>query len=122
MISILTSIKKMLGIAEDYKHFDMDLIMHINSVFLVLTQLGVGPEEGFAIQDETTLWSDFIPEDAKLEAVKTYMYLKVKLIFDPPLGGATRDALVSVINEWEFRLKTAVESSQSSSKEVIQNG
>lgn len=122
MISILTSIKKMLGIAEDYKHFDMDLIIHINTVFLVLTQLGIGPEEGFAIQDESALWRDFIADDQKLEAVKTYVYLKVKLIFDPPLGGATRDALVSAINEFEFRLKTAAESTLSGSEEVIQNG
>ena len=81
MESILTSIKKMLGITEDYTHFDADIIMHINSVFSILTQLGIGPEDGFVIQDDKAVWTDFIKDNSKMEAVKSYMYLKVKLLF-----------------------------------------
>lgn len=62
---ILTSVKKLLGIAEEYKHFDEDIIVHINSVFMILTQLGVGPSEGFSINDESAVWTDFIGEDNK---------------------------------------------------------
>ena len=76
MESILTSIKKLIGITEDYKHFDTDLIIHINSVFMILSQMGIGPDNGFSISDETTTWNDYLPEDNKnFEAVKTYMYL-----------------------------------------------
>lgn len=110
MESILTSIKKLLGISEDYEHFDSDLIMHINSVFSILTQLGVGPSKGFSIQDSKAVWSDFIPADsANLEAVKSYMYLKVKMLFDPPLGSAVSESMVKLISEFEWRLNVAVE-------------
>ena len=119
MISILTSIKKMLGIAEDYEHFDMDLIIHINSVFFVLTQLGVGPKDGFTIQDKNAVWSDFISEEEYLESVKTYVYLKVRMIFDPPLSTAVQKSITSVINELESRLNIAAESAQSDSEEVL---
>ena len=84
MESILTSIKKLLGITEEYEQFDQDIIIHINSVLSVLTQLGVGPTEGFSIKDEKSVWTDFIEDGLKLEAVKSYVYLKVKLLFDPP--------------------------------------
>ena len=104
MESVLTSIKKLLGIAEEYTHFDADLIMHINSVFMVLTQLGVGPPEGFIIEDDTTVWTDFIPDVGKLEAVKSYMHLKVKLLFDPPLSSATIESYANLIRELEWRL------------------
>ena len=86
--SILTSIKKLLGIAEEYQVYDADLIMHINSVFSILTQLGVGPADGFSIEDDDALWTDFIPEKSKIEFIKSYMHLKVKLLFDPPLGNS----------------------------------
>ena len=76
MESILTSIKKLLGIEEEYTQFDNDIIMHINSVFLNLTQLGVGPAEGFLIEDDTATWEDFIGDSNQLQAVKSYMYLK----------------------------------------------
>lgn len=104
MDSILTSIKKLLGIAEEYEHFDNDIIMHINSVFMILTQLGVGPEEGFSISDKYTTWNDFIPEGQNLEAVKSYMQLKVQLMFDPPLSSAVMEAKNRMINELEWRL------------------
>lgn len=109
MDSILTSIKKLLGISEEYEHFDPDIIMHINSVFMILTQLGVGPPEGFAIEDETSLWTDFIPETPKLEAVKTYIHLKVKLLFDPPLSSAVIESTNRILSELEWRLNVAVE-------------
>lgn len=114
MESILTSIKKLLGIQEDYDHFDADLIMHINSVFTILTQLGVGPSEGFRIEDETATWDDFISGDDFLyESVKSYMLLKVKLLFDPPLSSAVIESYNRMISEFEWRLHVTSESSKS---------
>lgn len=111
MESILISIKKLLGIAEEYNHFDADIIMHINSVFMTLTQLGVGPSNGFVIEDDTATWEDFIEEPTKLQAVKTYIYLKVRLVFDPSsLGSATLSAYERQIQELEWRLNVAAES------------
>jgi hypothetical protein len=107
--SILTSIKKLLGIAEEDTNFDQDLIMHINSVFMILTQLGVGPSKGFSIKDENDVWSDFIPEQSPLEAVKTYVYMKVRLMFDPPLSSAVVDAINRNISELEWRLNVGAE-------------
>lgn len=114
MDSILTSTKKMLGIAEEYTHFDADIIMHINSVLMVLTQLGVGPADGFAIEDDTATWADFIQEATKprTEAVKSYVYLKVKLLFDPPLSSAAMESTNRLISELEWRLNVAAESTQ----------
>ena len=111
MESILTSIKKMLGIDEAYTHFDADIIMHINSVLMILTQLGVGPEEGFVIEDDTSTWINFIPEAnaAQLHAVKTYIYMKVKLMFDPPLSSAVIESMNKQIAEFEWRLNVAVD-------------
>ena len=108
--SILTSIKKLLGPEEIYEHFDADIVMHINSAFSTLTQLGVGPEEGFVIKDKTAIWKDFIQDDKLLEFVKTYIYLKVKLVFDPPLSSSVLDAMNRQINELEWRLNVAVDS------------
>lgn len=111
MESILTSIKKMLLIPEDYDHFDADIIMHINSVFMTLTQLGVGPSDGFYIEDDSMYWTDFIENPNDLQAVKTYMYLKVRLVFDPSsLGSATLAAYERQIQELEWRLNVAAES------------
>ena len=109
MESILTSIKKLLGITEEYEHFDKDIIMHINSVFLNLTQIGVGPEEGFYIEDETAEWVDFIEDDIQLQAVKSYIYLKVKLLFDPPTSSAVIESTNQMIAEFEWRLRLAAE-------------
>lgn len=109
MDSILTSVKKMLGITEDYEHFDADLIMHINSVFMILTQLGVGPSEGFSIENKTDTWDDFVSSDSNLEAVKSYMYLKVKLLFDPPLSSAVMESMNRMISELEWRLNVSVD-------------
>lgn len=109
MDSILTSIKKLLGIDEEYIQFDNDIIMHINTVFLNLTQLGVGPEEGFLIEDDSATWDDFIGDSNQLQAVKTYVYLKVKLLFDPPLSSSVIESINRIISELEWRLNVAVE-------------
>lgn len=119
MDSILTSIKKLLGITEEYDHFDPDIIMHINSVFSVLTQLGVGPASGFSISDKTAVWSDFVDSDSRLEMLKSYMYLKVKLLFDPPLGTASIEAINRQISELEWRINVTVDPEI---KEENQNG
>lgn len=109
MESILTSIKKLLGIEEEYTQFDNDIIMHINSAFLNLTQLGVGPAEGFLIEDDTATWEDFIGDSNQLQAVKSYMYLKVKLLFDPPLSSSVIESMNRMIAELEWRLNVAVD-------------
>ena len=109
MDSILNSIKKMLGITEEYDAFDATLVMHINSIFMSLNQLGVGPSEGFSIIDETDKWSDFIKEDPRLESVKSYIYLKVKLLFDPPMNSAVIDSVNRQISELEWRINVTAE-------------
>ena len=109
--SILTSIKKLLGITEEYEHFDQDIIIHINSVFTILNQLGVGPSNGFSITDKTAVWSDFISEGTNLESVKSYIYLKVRLLFDPPTTSAVMESMNRMISELEFRLNVSAESS-----------
>lgn len=110
--SILTSIKKSLGIMEEYTHFDEDLIMHINSVLFILNQLGVGPSEGFMITDKNDKWEDFV-NVADVAAVKTYVCLKVKLIFDPPQSSAVMEAHNRQISELEWRLNVAVDPGKS---------
>ena len=109
MESMLTSIKKMLGIAEEYTQFDADLIMHINSVLSILTQIGVGPSEGFAIEDDVTVWTDFVPANPKLELIKSYTYMKVKLIFDPPLSSSVIESLNRSTSELEWRIQVAAD-------------
>ena len=111
MDSILTSVKKMLGIPEEYEQFDMDIIMHINSVFMILTQLGVGPEEGFTISNKSDKWSDFIGEGKLVELVKSYVYLKVRLIFDPPQSSSVIEAINRQISEFEWRINVEVDPS-----------
>lgn len=109
MDSILTSIKKLIGITEEDTTFDIDIIIAINSAFTVLNQLGVGPEEGFTISDDMTNWDEFLPEGKQLELVKTYIYLKVKLIFDPPSSSTVLEAFQRQVNECEWRLNVAVD-------------
>jgi hypothetical protein len=112
--SILVSIKKLLGIAEDYTHFDADIIMHINTVFMILMQLGVGPTSGFSISDEDAVWSEFLPTGQQLESVKTYMYLRVKMMFDPPQSGTVIKSTENLIKELEFRLNVEVDPGEKS--------
>lgn len=106
--SILTSIKKLLGITESCTDFDTDIIMHINTIFTTLNQLGVGTE-GFQIEDKDAVWSEFIESD-KLAATKSYVYLRVKLLFDPPLNSTIIEAIKESIRELEWRLNIRVES------------
>lgn len=107
--SILDSIKKILGMPPDYDAFDTDLVIHINSVFGILAQLGVGPEGGFSISDNTTLWKAYLGDSKDLEMVKSYMALKVRLVFDPPTIGAVMDAMREQIREFEWRLNVQVD-------------
>ena len=107
MDSILTSVKKLLGLTEEYTPFDLDLIMHINSVLMILQQMGVGPKEGFTISDATATWTQFMDGCGNIEAVKSYVALKVRLLFDPPQSATVTDAIKSQISELEWRLYTA---------------
>lgn len=102
--SILTSTKKILGIAEDYTVWDLDIITHINSAFSDLTQLGVGPVTGFMINDPAQVWADFSDDDMQLNSVKTYIYLRVKLLFDPPSTSYAITAMEDQIEKLEWRL------------------
>ena len=108
--SILTSVKKLLGITEECTDFDADLIMHINSVLMILTQIGVGPREGFSIKDKEDYWEDFVSDTTKFESVKSYVYMKVRLMFDPPSSSAVMESMNRMINELEWRLNVAAES------------
>lgn len=107
--SILDSIKVMLGIDKEDTTFDMDITIHINSVFMTLNQLGVGPPEGFAITDKDDTWDDFIDEDGIIQfnSLKSYMFMKVKLVFDPPLSSAVIASYEKLISEFEWRLYAA---------------
>lgn len=104
--SILTSIKKLLGITAEYTHFDEDIVLQINSAFSVLTQLGVGPTEGFAIVDSSNVWTEFI-DDPKLNFAKTFVFIKVKLAFDPPTSSALMDSYNRQLEEITWRLTVA---------------
>lgn len=112
MDSILTSIKKLLGIAEDYTDFDIDIIIYINSALSILNQLGVGPAEGFTIRDASTTWDQYISDRSKIEYVKTYVYMKVRLIFDPPGSSALVTAMQEQVKELEFRLNVAADQTE----------
>lgn len=109
MDSILTSVKKIIGISEEDESFDTDLIMHINSVLMILNQLGVGPEDGFSITDKSAVWTDVIGDNKFIEAVKTFVGLKVRLIFDPPTSSAVLDSINKTISELEWRINVMVE-------------
>ena len=107
--SILISIKKMLGIPEDYPAFDVDITMLINSAMMTLQQLGVGPVYGLIVKDTSTMWSDLIPEGVMLEGVKSYVYLCVKMVFDPPASSYVMDAMKQQKEELEWRLREQAE-------------
>lgn len=107
--SILTSIKQMLGISEDEEAFDPEIIAYINAVLSDLNQIGVGPSDGFQIQDDRETWKDFIQDNPKLSQVKPYIYMKVKLIFDPPTSSSLVEVINSSIREIEWRLSNAIE-------------
>lgn len=102
--SILDSTKKVLGIEAEYTAFDVDILMHINTVFMTLNQLGIGPAEGFVVEDKNAKWSEFLGGVPALNAVKTYVYLRVRLLFDPPGTSFALDATQKQVAELEWRL------------------
>lgn len=107
--SILASIKKLLNIDGDDDAFDTDIVILINSEFMTLNQLGIGPEEAFSIADANTAWTDFSDDKTLIETVKAYVYMKVRMIFDPPASSVVADAFNSRIHELEFRLNAQAE-------------
>lgn len=108
--SILGTIKKMLGYNQDTETpFDLEIVNHINSAFTVLTQLGLGPTTGFSISDSTAVWSDIIPEGTNVESVKMYIYLRTKIVFDPPTSSAALETMKEQIKEYEFRINLEVD-------------
>lgn len=107
--SILFSTKKILGLPAEYTAFDQDIITHINSVFYILSQLGVGPKEGFMIEDETNEWEEFVGPPTQLNAVRTYVFLKVRMLFDPPTTSFLIEAMNKQIEEYEWRLNVSRE-------------
>lgn len=110
MDSILTSVKLQLGISPAETCFDENLIMNINSVFAILQQLGVGPSGGYAIQSVENTWSEFLANSDQIEMVKSYMYLKVKILFDPSASSVVMDAYNRMISEFEWRLLVSADS------------
>jgi len=107
--SILITIKKLLGITSTDTSFDTDIIVSINSVFSILCQMGVGPETGFKITGTTETWNSFIGSATTLELVKSYIYMKVRKMFDPPQSATVANAIDETIKELEWRLNTIVD-------------
>lgn len=121
--SILTSVKKVLGIPEYYEHFDQDILLHLNSVMSILHQLGVGPENGFVVEDDSTTWSDLFDGDIdtnKMMYIKSYVCLRVRLLFDPPASSGAIDAMERQMRELEWRI-TVTRDPRDDSEEVTVN-
>lgn len=104
MSSILTDVKHKIGPSGDYTYYDRDIIDGINNAFGTLTQIGVGPDEGFSIEDDTTQWEDFVTDTTTLNLVKTYIYLKVRVVFDPPSSSFVLSSMNDQMRELEWRL------------------
>ena len=102
--SILKTIKQLIGCPDDFEQFDMDLTIHINSAFATLTQLGVGPKEGYRITGVDNVWNEFEDDPQKLSLIKDYVYIKTRLLFDPPTSGSLMDSLKEQLKEMEWRL------------------
>lgn len=120
MDSILVSIKKMLGIESDFTIFDTDIIININSVIMGLSQIGLAPETGFIITDTTETWSDLLGDRIDVEAIKTYFYLKVRTLFDPPSSASVLAAMERQISELEWRIMVQVENAAYVSPVVVE--
>lgn len=105
-MSILITVKKSLGIDQNYEAFDTDILMHINSVLATLNQLGIGPENGFQVEDNTATWESFLGSDLRLNNVKSFVYLKVRLLFDPPATSFAIKAMEDLAKELEYRINT----------------
>lgn len=108
--SIVLSIKKMLGLDENYTPFDTDVIIHINSAFMTLCQMGIGPKEGFEVTDSSQKWTDFLTNRVMLGGVKTWVYLQVKMLFDPPANSFVMDAYKTQAEQILWRLNVQAES------------
>lgn len=102
--SILNSTKKVLGVTADYSAFDVDILMHINSVFATLNQIGIGPEAGFMIEDASATWEEYLGSNLRFNSVKTLMYLKVRQVFDPPQTSYLIEAINKQVDELTWRL------------------
>lgn len=113
--SILASIKKLLGISEECTGFDTDIIVHINTVLAALNQIGAGSEDGFAVSDASAKWSDFLGGNSRLNLVKSYVYVRVRLLFDPPASSAVLDSLKRAADELEWRISILEGGEKSSS-------
>lgn len=123
--SILTSVKKVLGIPEYYEHFDQDILLHLNSVMSILHQLGVGPEEGFIVEDDSTTWSDLFDGDIdanKMMYVKSYVCLRVRLLFDPPTSSGAIDAMERQMRELEWRITVTRDPRDNSEEGTVDDG
>jgi hypothetical protein len=121
MSSILNDVKHMLGLLPEQTAFDSDIMIHINSVFSTLTQLGVGDPLGFMIEDNTTDWDEFV-NDAQLNSVKSYMFLRVKLFFDPPQVGFVITSMDRQIEQLEWRLLVAADTPYLGEDEIVGGG
>lgn len=106
--SILLTIKKLLGVSPEYDCYDTDIIVNINYAIATLDQLG-HPANGFIVVDDQETWSDYLEDDTRLELIKTYIYLKVKMVFDPPTSGMVMDSYNGLISELEWRINSLVD-------------
>lgn len=109
MTSILIDIKKLLGLSETYDQFDSEIIIGINAALNILTQIGLGPKEGFFITGEDENWNDFLGQYSNLELVKSYVYLKTRIFFDPPSSSIVMDSMKQMISEYEWRISVTVD-------------
>lgn len=116
--SILLSTKKILGVAPDYNVFDLDIITHINSSLSIVNQLGIGPQGGLFIEDESTEWDDLGIPDNQLSLTRTYIFLRVRMLFDPPTTSFLIEAMTKQIQEHEYRLSYFREATVPMSEEV----
>lgn len=115
--SILDSIKKLIGIEDTETYFDSDIVTGVNSAFSSLNQIGIGPDDGFSISDNTKVWNDYLTDVRTLELVKSYVHLKTKLLFDPPSSSSIVDIINKEISEFEWRLNVI-----KTTKQEVQNG
>lgn len=118
--SILETIKKLIGISEEYPVFDIDLIVAINSSFMILNQLGIGPDKPYTISDSSAKWSDFFGDEEVFALAKSYIYLRCKLLFDPPSSGVLHEAVERQISEFEWRMH--VQADYNDSKVEMEEG
>lgn len=121
MSSILDDVKHMLGLLPADHAFDSDITMHINSVFSTLTQLGVGPFDGYMITDDSNDWDEFV-DNPQINSVKSYMFLRVKLLFDPPQVGFVIASMDRQIEQLEWRLLVASDDGQTIEDNIVGGG